>query len=261
MYYKIIGRLNYNYTNKNTAENTKRGKAMTVYGYARVSTVKQRIERQIDNIKAQFPDAIIVSEKYTGTTVDRPSWNKLKANLKKGDTVIFDEVSRMSRNAEEGFRLYEELFDKGINLIFLKERHLDTDNFRRQLERRIDLNVETGSQSMDNYINGQEHLINELMMGIAKEQIEWAFKTAQAEVDFLHQRTSEGVKKAQMEGKIVGRKQGAVIETKKAKETKQIILKHSKTFNGSLNDEEVMKLTGLSRVTYYKYKRQLKEQA
>lgn len=232
---------------------------MIIYGYARVSTMKQRIERQIDNIKAQFPDAVIITEKYTGTTVDRPTWNKLKLKLKEGDTVVFDEVSRMSRNAEEGFKLYEELYNMGINLIFLKERHLDTDNFRKQLERHIYLHAETGRQVIDDYISGQERLINELMMGIAKEQIEWAFKTAQAEVDFIHQRVSEGVKKAQLEGKVVGRRTGSTIETKKAKATKQTILKHSKTFGGDLNDDEVMKLTGLSRVTYYKYKKQLKE--
>ena len=43
-------------------------------------------------------------------------------------------------------------------------------------------------------------------------------------------------------------------------EPKEIILKHSKDFYGSLNDSECMKLTGLSRNTYYKYKRELKNQ-
>lgn len=237
----------------------KRGKDMTVYGYARVSTMKQKIERQIENIKAQFPTAVIITEKYTGTTLDRPSWNKLKANLKSGDTVVFDEVSRMSRNAEEGFKLYESLFNDGINLVFLKERHLDTDNFRKALAQHIDIQADTGRESIDNYISGQGKLLNDLLMDLAREQIELAFKSAQAEIDYLHQRTSEGVRKAQAEGKVVGRKTGTVVETKKAKEAKQIILKHSKSFNGTLADDEVMKLTDLSRVTYYKYKKQLKE--
>ena len=46
---------------------------MTVYGYARVSTLKQKIERQIANIKEQYPDAVIITESYTGTTTDRPN--------------------------------------------------------------------------------------------------------------------------------------------------------------------------------------------
>ena len=50
--------------------------------------------------------------------------------LKAGDTVVFDSVSRMSRNAEDGWTLYESLYNKGINLVFLKEHHIDTDTYR-----------------------------------------------------------------------------------------------------------------------------------
>lgn len=62
-----------------------------------------------------------------------------------------------------------------------------------------------------------------------------------------------------MGGKQIGRAEGATIETKKAKQAKQEILKHSKDFSGTLNDIDCMKLTGLSRNTFYKYKKQLKE--
>ena len=50
--------------------------------------------------------------------MDRPVWSKLYSKLKKGDVVVFDEVSRMSRNAEEGFKVYHELFEKGCQLVF-----------------------------------------------------------------------------------------------------------------------------------------------
>ena len=106
---------------------------MSIYGYARISTKKQSIERQIRNIKAEYPDAHIVQEAYTGTSVNRPEWNKLYSLLKENDTVIFDSVSRMSRNAEDGFALYEELYNKGVNLIFLKEHHIDTDTYKKAL--------------------------------------------------------------------------------------------------------------------------------
>ena len=52
----------------------------------------------------------------------------------------------------------------------------------------------------------------------------------------------------------------AVPETKKSKEVKQIIIKHSKDFNGTLTDIDVMKLAGVARKTYYKYKKELKEE-
>ena len=77
------------------------------YGYCRKSQQKQNIERQIRNIKAEYPNAVIVQEAYTGTTIDRKEWNKLYKAVKAGDTIIFDSVSRMSRNAVEGFTAYE----------------------------------------------------------------------------------------------------------------------------------------------------------
>ena len=80
---------------------------MSIYGYCRISTAKQSIDRQIRNIHAEYPTAHIVQEAYTGTSIMRPEWNKLYRILQAGDMVVFDSVSRMSRNAEEGFALYE----------------------------------------------------------------------------------------------------------------------------------------------------------
>ena len=82
-----------------------------------------------------------------------------------------------------------------------------------------------------------------------------AFEQSEKEVEDLHQRTKEGIVTAKLAGKQIGRKQGVEVVTKKSLEKKQIILKHSKEFNGSLNDAEVMALTGLSRNTFYKYKK------
>ena len=97
---------------------------MRIYGYARVSTKQQNIERQIRNIKDKYPEAIIVTDEFTGTKLDRPGWTKLYKQLKPGDTVVFDQVSRMSRDADEGFRVYEDLYNQGVNLTFLKEPHI-----------------------------------------------------------------------------------------------------------------------------------------
>ena len=232
-----------------------------VYGYARISTMKQRIERQIDNIKREYPDAVIITEDgVSGTTLDRPAWNKLKKQLRKKDTVVFDEVSRMSRNASEGISVYEELFDKGINLVFIKEPHINTSVYRDKMQKQIEKISTTGSKATDKLLNSIMDALHEYTIDLAREQIEIAFKTAQAEVDFLHQRTSEGVQKAKAQGKQVGRKQGAKIETKKAKTAKAIIKQHSKDFGGSLNDIDCMKLTGVARNSYYRYKSDVKSE-
>lgn len=76
---------------------------MCVYGYCRISTKQQSIERQVRNIKGLYSKAVIITEAYSGTTIDRPEWNKLYKKVKAGDTVVFDSVSRMSRSADEGF--------------------------------------------------------------------------------------------------------------------------------------------------------------
>ena len=220
-----------------------------VYGYARVSTKKQKIDRQIDNIKSLYPEAVIVEEAYTGTTLDRPKWSKLEKALKDGDTVVFDEVSRMSRDAEEGFKLYKDLYDRGINLVFIKESTLNTDNFRNTAQIAL-----VGNDIADIYIEAT----NRALMLLAEKQIKTAFETSEHEVDFLHKRTSEGVQRAIAEGKQVGRVTGVKVATKKSVEAKKKIKEHSVDFDGTLKDADVMKLIGLARNTYYKYKRELR---
>lgn len=220
------------------------------YGYCRISRPKQSIERQIRNIKAQYQDSVIVQEVFTRTRMDRRQWQLLMKRVKAGDTIIFDSVSRMSGNAEEGFAAYEELFNRGVTLVFLKEPHINTDTYKKALENNVQL---TGS-NVDYILEG----VNRYLMELAKEQIRLAFEQSEKEVEDLHQRTREGIETARLNGKQIGRKKDAKITTKKSLAAKEIIRKHSKDFNGTLSDVEVMQLTGLSRNTYYKYKRELK---
>lgn len=222
--------------------------------------MKQNLQRQIDNIKSEYPNATIITEEYTGTKIDRPALNKLLKNVKSGDTIIFDEVSRMSRNAADGIELYTELFEKGVNLIFIKEPHINTAVYRDKLDKQIEKLNSTGSRATDKLLESIMSALHEYTIDLAKEQIELAFKTAQAEVDFLHKRTSEGVQKAIAAGKRVGRQQGAKVETKKAKEMKVKIKALSKDFDGTNTDIEVMAITKLARNTYYKYKRLILEE-
>ena len=223
---------------------------MSIYGYARISTAKQSIERQIRNIEREYPGAIIVQESYTGIKFDRKEWKKLFTKVKAGDILVFDSVSRMSRNAEEVFAVYEELFKRGVSLVFLKEHHIDTDTYRKALESSVPM---TGT-AVDCILRG----VNQYLMALAKEQIRLAFDQAEKEVEDLHQRTREGIQTARLNGKQIGQREGARLTTKKSLEMKPIILQHCKDFGGSLSDIEIMKLTGLARNTYYRYKAELK---
>lgn len=225
---------------------------MCIYGYCRISTKQQSIERQIRNIKREYDTAVIAAEIYTGTKQDRPEWNKLYRKVKPGDTIVFDSVSRMSRDAEEGFALYEDLYNKGVELIYIKEPHINTSTYKKALQNNVSM---TGT-NVDYILEG----VNKYLMALAKEQIKLAFEQSEKEVKDLHQRTKEGIETARLNGKQIGQKQGAKLVTKKSVESKKLIQKHSKDFDGALSDVDCMKLIGLARNTYYKYKKEIKEE-
>lgn len=221
-----------------------------IYGYCRISTRKQNIERQIRNILKAYPTAKIIQETYTGTkTQERIELNKLIKKLKQNDTVVFDSLSRMSRNSDEGFDLYETLFKNNINLVFLREPHINTDCYKKALANNVQL---TGTNA-DIILSA----INEYLLVLAKEQIKLAFDQSEKEVLDLRERTKQGIETARYNNKQIGQKKGAKLITKKSIEAKKLIKKYSKSFNGTLTDIDTMKIIGITRVTYYKYKKEI----
>ena len=225
---------------------------MCIYGYCRISRAKQSIERQIRNIKAAYPTAIIIQEVFTRTSFNRKEWKKLFNKVKSGDMIVFDSVSRMSGDAEEGFKAYEELFYRGVELVFLKEPHINTATYKKALENNIAL---TGT-SVDYILEG----VNKYLMALAKEQIIIAFEQSEKEVTDLRQRTVEGIETARLSGKQIGLVKGTKLTTKKSIAAKEIIKKYSQDFNGSLDDASVIKLADISRNSFYKYKKELREE-
>ncbi|HFK1462897.1 recombinase family protein [Bacillus cereus] len=85
------------------------------YGYARVSTVTQDLESQLQTLKAEGCD-VIYSEKFTGTTTDRPELSKVIAVLSEGDTLTVTKLDRLARNTKEGIEIIEALFKRGIRV-------------------------------------------------------------------------------------------------------------------------------------------------
>lgn len=247
--------------------------------YARVSTKQQKLERQEENFRRAYPDIQLIKEgkkknlyedKYTGTTNSREDWQKLRRRARKGDTIVFDSVSRMSRNATDGIETYMKLFDKGINLVFLKESTINTDVYRAELEKSLDMakiannqcNTVDNKDYIDTFISQLIQALTELFKNIAKAQIVKAFEQSEKEVMDLRQRTSEGVQRAMAKGNMPGQKKGtgARKATLKFAENKVLIIKLSKDFEGDMSDTEVMSQLRLSRNTYYKYKRLIKEE-
>lgn len=237
-----------------------------IIGIARKSRKTQNIQRQVRNILAQYPNARIVKITHCGATVIgykefQKVINEAKAGMKnKKYKLVFDSASRMSRDSEGGCNLYEDLFNHNVDIEFLKEPQINTAVYKKVRDNQINIQVSTGNKATDEFMNAIIEAINKYTIELAKEQIKKVFDQAQKELEDIHTRTAEGLVTAKEEGKRVGLSKGSKLTTKKEKKAKEIILKHSKLFNGTLNDTECRKLAGVSRNSYYKYKAELVEE-
>ena len=231
-----------------------------IFGYVRISTKKQSLERQVRNIVKNFEGATIIKEVFTGTSTKRPEFERLLSKVRAGDMIIFDSVSRMSRNAQEGFNLYKQLYNQGVNLVFLKEPHINTETYRHELERQINLTISTGDSATDDLMKSIIEALNRFVLSLAERQINLAFEQSEKEVEDLHARTREGIETARLNGKQIGRRTGVKVTVKKRKPIIELIQKYSRAFHGSLKDRDVIAIINatdglkISRNTYYKYK-------
>jgi DNA invertase Pin-like site-specific DNA recombinase len=85
------------------------------YGYARVSTIAQELESQLQALENEGCGKIF-SEKFTGTKADRPELNKVLDILKENDMLVVTKLDRLARNTREGIEVIEKLFEKGVKV-------------------------------------------------------------------------------------------------------------------------------------------------
>lgn len=88
------------------------------YGYARVSTVHQDLESQLQALEKEGCDEIY-SEKFTGTKADRPKFQELLSILKDGDTLVVTKLDRFARSTVDAINTVKELFDRGVKVHIL----------------------------------------------------------------------------------------------------------------------------------------------
>ena len=91
-----------------------------LFGYCRVSTEQQYLERELDLLK-KFDCVEILTEKMIGTKSDRPVLNLLKEKNEKGDIVVVESLTRLGRSTKDLIELVEYFNSFGVNLISLKE--------------------------------------------------------------------------------------------------------------------------------------------
>lgn len=92
-----------------------KGKKLVKYGYARVSTLNQDLEAQIQILSKEGCDEIY-SEKFTGTKFDRPKFQELLSVLESGDTLVVTKLDRFARSTENAIQTIKMLFEKGVKV-------------------------------------------------------------------------------------------------------------------------------------------------
>ena len=115
---------------------------MANYFYLRISTKessdKQSFQRQYKALEKYandndlpFNNRTIYKDDTSGATFERDDWKELEKILQRGDTIIFKEISRFTREAEQGYEKYKELMNNGINLVFLDNPTVSTDYIKQ----------------------------------------------------------------------------------------------------------------------------------
>ncbi|WP_180227212.1 recombinase family protein [Bacillus cereus] len=96
----------------------RKGDFLVKYGYARVSTLNQDLESQIQMLEKEGCKKIY-SEKFTGTKFDRPKFQELLSVLKSGDSLVVTKLDRFARSTEHAIQTIKMLFDKGVKVHIL----------------------------------------------------------------------------------------------------------------------------------------------
>ena len=96
-------------------------------GYARVSTEEQNEARQLESFRTfSEPIGKIFIDKCSGKNMNRPQLKAMLDYVREGDVVVVSDFSRLARSTKDMLQIVQDLSDKGVGLISMKE-HLDTD--------------------------------------------------------------------------------------------------------------------------------------
>ncbi|WP_186673860.1 recombinase family protein [Sporosarcina sp. BP05] len=153
---------------------------MTTYTYIRVSSIDQNEARQVKTMKDKgvLKEQMYI-DKASGKNTDRPHYQLLKETVQEGDTIIFDSITRLSRNYYDIKDEYEFFIKKGVFLEFIQEPILNTP---------------------------KEKIDDIVQVALADVILSLLSAFAQKERDDNKIRQAEGVKIAKENGKYKGRK-------------------------------------------------------
>ena len=101
-----------------------------VYGYARVSTKEQNLDRQVEVLRGYgIEDRDIITDKQSGNDFNREGYNTLRNTLlRNGDTLVIKELDRLGRNMEQIKDEWNSLLKSGVDIIVIDTPILNTTN-------------------------------------------------------------------------------------------------------------------------------------
>lgn len=98
------------------------------WGYARVSSTSQKLDRQINQLQQYVDDSFILSDTASGKNFKRPKWELLNNILDEGDTLIICSLDRLGRNYSQIRDVWKSLFDRKVNVKILDCEMLSTNH-------------------------------------------------------------------------------------------------------------------------------------
>lgn len=219
------------------------------YFYQRISTKektdKQSYKRQDKALKKyaetnnlKYDNRTVYKDDTTGATFNRQDWKALEGILQKGDTIIFKEISRFTRQAEEGYNKYMELMDKGVDLVFLDNPTVSTDYIKQ----------------LTKIANSQELVTKTALEGTIKLLLIVELDRVQKERETIVKRIKDGIEASP---KKSGRKSGQLDKlTEELKEDINLFLKDTER---KIKYVDLMKKHNISRNTLKEYIKRIKE--
>lgn len=197
-----------------------------IFAYIRVSSKEQNEDRQVITMMEKgVQERNIFIDKQTGKNTDRPEYQRLKSIVRKGDTVIFDSITRMSRSMNDIKKEYEWFINKGVSLEFIKEPMI---------------NYDVDKVESDPVMRAIPEMILTLLAAFAeKERLD------------IRQRQAEGIEAARRKGKHLGRPRKSY-KTLSDAERELFHAQYKRWKAGKQTAVQTMDNVGLKKTTFYK---------
>ena len=214
------------------------------YSYMRISTdtERQNFARQEKALKKYAEEQSIeyliefAEEKSAKNFTDRKQFNKLDKLLQSGDTVVFKDLSRFTREAENGYKKYMEWLERGINIIFLDNPTISSDYIRQMM----------------NTAESQDLVTKTAMEGIIKLLLIVELDRAEQQRRYISKAIKDGIAASD---KGSGRKKGSLDKMTDELRHDLELYMHDRT----ITQKAVMEKHGISRNTLKKYVERLAE--